>query len=363
MISRRAQGIDSSGIRRVFDLAAKLKDPVNLSIGQPDFDAFPEVRDGAIKAIQSAKSGYTVTQGIPALREKIREKYSLTEGGATECMVTSGVSGGLFLAYMAMLDPGDEILVPDPFFVMYRDLATLINAVPRCYDTYPDFRLRLEKIEQECTPRTKAIIVASPGNPTGVTLSQTEVDQLVEFARAKNIWLIWDEIYEWFCFDAPHAKILGKYEKTLVLNGFSKSHGVPGWRVGMAVGPRELIQQMLKLQQYTFVCAPSVAQWGLVEGMNVDFSEQLSRYREKRDFIVGALKDKFSFVVPGGAFYLFPEAPGGQGQKFVEKCIENSLLVVPGNVFSRKDTHFRISYSAPMSQLERGAEILNRLAS
>ena len=363
MISRRAQGIDSSGIRRVFDLAAKLKDPVNLSIGQPDFDAFPEIKAEAVKAIESAKNGYTVTQGIPPLRDKIREKYALSESSSMDCMVTSGVSGALFLAYMAMLDPGDEILVPDPFFVMYRDLATLINAVPRCYDTYPDFRLRLEKIEKECTPRTKAIIVASPGNPTGVTLSQSEVDQLVEFARAKNIWLIWDEIYEYFCFDAPHPKILGKFEKTLVLNGFSKSHGVPGWRVGMAVGPKELIQQMLKLQQYTFVCAPSVAQWGLAGGMNVDFTAQLSRYREKRDFIVAALKDKFSFVVPGGAFYLFPEAPGGQGQKFVEKCIENSLLVVPGNVFSRQDTHFRISFSAPMAQLERRAEILNRLAS
>jgi len=362
MISRRAQAIDSSGIRRVFDLAAKLKDPVNLSIGQPDFDAFPEVKAAAIRAIEDGKNGYTQTQGIGELREKIRRKYDLKSDGPVECMLSSGVSGGLFLAYLAMLDPGDEILVPDPFFVMYRDLARLINATPRCYDTYPDFRIRITELEQKFSSKTKAMIVASPGNPTGMALSQQETDQLVEFARSKGIWLIWDEIYETFSYDIPHPRIVGKYEKTLVLNGFSKSHGVPGWRVGMALGPKDLIQQMLKLQQYTFVCAPSVAQWGLVDGMEIDFSGQLERYREKRDFIVSALKDNFSFVPPGGAFYLFPEAPGGNGQKFVEKCIENNLLVVPGNVFSERDTHFRISFSAPLAQLERGAEILNRLA-
>ena len=360
MISRRAQSVDSSGIRKVFDLAAKLKDPVNLSIGQPDFDAFDEIKEGAIRAIQSGKNGYTVTQGIPELREAVRAKYAL--GPDSDCFITSGVSGGLLLSYLTLLDPQDEILIPDPYFVMYRDLATLISAVPRYYDTYPDFHLRLDAIESQLTPRTKALVIASPSNPTGVTLSQSEIDSVIELCRKNKIWLIFDEIYEAFCYDQPHPHVFGKYEHTIVLNGFSKSHGVTGWRVGTAVGPKEVIQQMLKLQQYTFVCATSIAQWGVLAGVNRDFSQTLKDYREKRDFMVSALSKKFKLVVPGGAFYLFPEAPGGSGQKFVEKCIENNLLVVPGSVFSRKDSHFRISFSAPMKRLEMGAEILNRLA-
>ena len=358
MISKRSKTVDSSGIRRVFDLAAGLKNPVNLSIGQPDFDALPEVKAGAMYALENRKNGYTVTQGIAELREKIRLKYGYAENSGVSGFVTSGVSGGLFLSYMAMLDPGDEILIPDPFFCMYRDLALMINAAPKYYDTYPDFSLKLDKIESQITAKTRAIVVCSPSNPTGYAISPAELDGLVELARAKNIWLIYDEIYEAFCYDAPHSGCFGKYENTIILNGFSKSHGVPGWRIGYAVGPTEIIQEMQKLQQYTFVCAPSIAQWGLVNGMNVDFSAQLAEYRKKRDFISTALAGKFNFVKPGGAFYLFPEAPGGSGQKFVERCIEANLLVVPGNVFSRADSHFRISFSAPMKELERGCEIL-----
>jgi aspartate aminotransferase/aminotransferase len=362
MISRRAQSVDSSGIRKVFDLAAKLKDPVNLSIGQPDFDAFEPVKAAAKQAVEAGRNGYTQTQGIAELRERIRQKYGYSIDSGWSTFVTSGVSGGLLLSYMALLDPGDEILIPDPFFCMYRDLAVLINAVPRYYDTYPAFTLDIEKIAEQITAKTKAIIVSSPGNPTGYSLSQDELDALIALAAAKGIWLLYDEIYEYFNYDAPHAQCFGKYERCIILNGFSKSHGVPGWRIGYALGPNEVIQEMLKLQQYTFVCAPSIAQWGVLAGMDVDFAPQLAEYRKKRDFIYSAIKDKYEVVKPGGAFYLFPRAPGGSGQRFVERCIESNLLVVPGNVFSTKDSHFRISFSAPMRQLERGAEILRSLA-
>ncbi|MFN8388966.1 MAG: pyridoxal phosphate-dependent aminotransferase [Bdellovibrionota bacterium] len=362
MISKRSRSVDSSGIRKVFDLAAKLKDPVNLSIGQPDFDAAPEVKLAAHEAIDGRRNGYTPTQGIAELRDKVRSKYGFDDASGISTFITSGVSGGLFLSYMALLDPGDEILIPDPFFCMYRDLALLINAVPRYYDIYPHFSLNVEAIEREITPRTKAIIVSSPGNPTGYSLTQDELNQLTDLAERKGIWLIYDEIYELFNYDAPHAQCFGKYERTIILNGFSKSHGIPGWRIGYAIGPNEVIQEMMKLQQYTFVCAPSIAQWGMLAGMHNDFSEHLTAYRAKRDFMYSALKDSFELVKPGGAFYLFPEAPGGSGQRFVERCIAANLLVVPGSVFSRRDTHFRISFSAPMSQLERGADILCSLA-
>ena len=361
MLSKRTDKINSSGIRRVFDLAAKLKDPVNLSIGQPDFDAPPELRAAAALAIESKKNGYTVTQGIEPLRQKVRAKYGITDTKNHDVFMSSGVSGGILLSYFALLDPGDEILIPDPFFCMYRDLAYLVNAEPVFFDTYPDFRYSAERIERAITPRTRAILVNTPGNPTGYAMAQTELDQIIELARARNLWLIFDEIYESFCYDQPHPQCFGRWEKTIILNGFSKSHGVPGWRAGYVVGPVEVIAAMLKVQQYTFVCTPSIVQSALNDTFDLDLTPYISGYRQKRDLIYSGLKDKFDVEKPGGAFYIFPRAPGGSGQAFIEKCIANNLLVVPGNAFSSQDSHFRISFSAPLSTIERGVEILNRL--
>jgi aspartate/methionine/tyrosine aminotransferase len=370
MISNRANSIDSSGIRRVFDLAANLKDPINLSIGQPDFDAFEEIKQGAIEAINSQKNGYTVTQGIAPLIEKLKLSCGVSDWTGLDLFVTSGVSGGLLLSYLAMLDPGDEILIPDPFFCMYRDLAMLVNARPVYYDIYPDFKINRETLENLVTEKTRAILVNSPQNPTGYSMSQQELDEIIAFAKSKNIWLIYDEIYSTFCYDSPHASCLNQkghfgYEKSLVLNGFAKSHGIPGWRMGYAFGPKDLIQAMLKIQQYSFVCSPSIAQWGLLASLETPNSQALeiaNRYKEKRDYICQALEENFNFITPNGAFYLFPEAPGGSGQKFVEECIKNNLLAVPGNVFSRRDSHFRISFSTSLETLKRGADVLNKLA-
>lgn len=364
MISKRSQSVDSSGIRKVFDLAQKIKNPINLSIGLPDFDALPELKTKAKAAIDGHGNSYTVTQGLAELRQEIANSY-LFDLTLADCpydvMVTSGVSGGLMLSYMAMLDPGDEVLIADPFFCMYRDVAKLINAVPIFYDTYPNFGLDIEKIEEKITPRTKAILLNSPCNPTGYAVEQRELDALVELCRRYGIWIIYDEIYNLFCYDKPHAQCFGKYENTVILNGFSKSHGITGWRVGYAIGPKELINEMCKIQQYSFVCAPSIAQRSLVGSVKPDLSNITASYKEKRDFVYNRLKDKFDVVKPQGAFYIFPKAPGGSGQKFVEKCIEKNLLIVPGHVFSERDTNFRISFAAPMLTLEQGLEVLNSL--
>lgn len=367
MISNRAQSIDTSGIRRVFNLGAKLADPINLSIGQPDFDAWPELKDSIKRAVDEGKSGYTVTQGIEPLRDKIRAQYGIKPGENDfdqDVIVTSGVSGSLMLSYMAMLDPGDEVLIPDPYFCIYKDVATLLNAQPVLYDCYPDFSLSVEAIEKQITPKTKAILVNSPGNPTGVAVDQSELDAVIELARSKDLWVIYDEIYEYFVYDKPHAKALGKYEKTLVVNGLSKSFGVPGWRLGFAIGPNVLLREMTKIQQYTFVCAPSVAQWAAVDGFDIDFSEKVEEYRKKRDFVYEHVSKLMPVVKPSGAFYIFPEAPGGNATAFVERCIENNLLVIPaGGVFSQRDSHFRISFAASMETLEKGMEVLQKLAS
>ncbi len=366
MISQRAKSIDTSGIRRVFNLGAKLKDPINLSIGQPDFDAWPPLREAAKRAIDSQKSGYTVTQGIEPLRERLRTKYQLAAGTGEfdrDVFITCGVSGALTLAYMAMCDPGDEILIPDPFFCIYRDVLSLINAVPAYYDCYPDFHLKIDQIERAITPKTKAILVNSPSNPTGISLTQAELDAVVELAKARDLWLIYDEIYDIFNYDGPHAQLGSDYEKTLIINGFSKSFGVPGWRLGYAVGPNILLQEMMKIQQYTFVCAPSISQYAALDGFDIDFSEKVAEYRRKRDFIFEQLSQKFEVEKPSGAFYIFPKAPGDSAAKFVERCIEKNLLVIPaGGVFSQRDTHFRISFAAPMEKLEQGVEVLNSLA-
>jgi len=265
------------------------------------------------------------------------------------------------MSYLALLDPGDEILIPDPFFCMYRDLATLINAVPTYYDTYPEFKISAEVIEKSITPKTKALVVNSPCNPTGYAISQAELDQVITVAKKHDLWLIYDEIYEFFCYDGEHAKCFDKYEKTIILNGFSKSHGITGWRVGYVLGPQEVIQAMLKIQQYSFVCAPSMAQYALAE--HFDFPELSYRdtYRELRDYEYDSLVDVLEVEKPGGAFYIFPKAPGKSGQAFVEKCIEKGLLIVPGNVFSRKDSHFRISFSAQREELEKGVEIIRQV--
>jgi aspartate aminotransferase/aminotransferase len=362
-ISKRALKIESSGIRRVFDLAAKLDSPINLSIGQPCFDAPEVLRKAAISAIESNKNGYTQTQGIAPLREKIFEKYGVSSSSSDHnVFVTGGVSGGLLLSYLAVLDVGDEVLIPDPYFCMYRDLANLISAVPVCYDTYPDFIQSASRIEPLITPKTKALVVNTPANPTGYAMSEGELKEIVELAKRHNLWLIYDEIYEFYCYDQPHPNAFGSYEKTIILNGFSKSHGVPGWRVGYAVGPRDVVDVMLKIQQYSFVCAPSMAQWGLVSGFDWDFSSTLVDYTKKRDYVYEELKNSYEVNKPGGAFYIFPKAPGGKGQEFVERCIKNSLLVVPGNVFSSKDSHFRISFSASMETLAKGVEVLKRLS-
>lgn len=361
MISKRAQSVDSSGIRKVFDLAQKLSNPINLSIGQPDFDVSETIKNSAKQAIDTGKNQYTVTQGIEPLRNKIRNKFSIKDSDDQEVMVTSGVSGGLLLSFMAILDPLDEILIPDPFFCMYRDLAHLVNATPVFYDTYPDFALNPEKIEQCITPKTRAIVLNSPANPTGHSFSSKELSDVIEIARRAGIWVIYDEIYDTFSYDFDHVTCYGSYENIIVLNGFSKSHGATGWRIGYAVGPKSVIQEMLKIQQYTFVCAPSMVQHAMIEAVEQDLSSVRDSYRQKRDFVVSALQDKFDIVKPNGAFYVFPKAPGGSGQQFVEQCIKNNILVVPGNVFSQIDTHFRISYAAPMAVLERGVEALNKI--
>jgi len=362
-VSKRIQALDTSGIRRMFDLAAKLEDPINLSIGQPHYDVPETVKERMVDAIRQGENRYTASQGLAALRKAVLERYAERGAPQENCLITSGVSGGALLALIATCDPGDEILLPDPYFVFYKSLAQLFGVKPVLIDTYPDFHLRPERIEPLVTDRTRAIVLTSPANPTGVSMTATELELVADIARRSNLWVIYDEIYEQFCYDRPHLNMSSLYERTLTLGGFSKSHSMTGHRIATAVGPDEIIHEMIKLQQYTYVCAPSAAQWGALTALSTPMEEAVADYRRKRDYILERLSRDYHIVRPDGAFYMFIEAPGSMaGSAFTELALEHKLILVPGNVFSERDSHFRLSFAASDETIERGVEVLHKMA-
>jgi len=365
MIADRMRLIDASGIRKVFDLAATLENPINLSIGQPDFDVPTAVKDAAISAIDGGFNRYTPTQGIAELRDGVmamlRRSGRVRMDGELDIMISSGTSGGLLLAIHALINPGDEVVFADPFFVMYKHLVRLIGGVPVCIDTYPDFELTAERLERVLTPRTKMVIVNSPNNPSGAVYSPATLHELAALCNVRGLWVLADDIYSAFCYDSAFHSIFPLLERGILLDGFSKSHAMTGWRVGYAVGPRAVIQEMNKLQQYTFVCAPSMAQKAAVAALQCDMTEHVDSYRRKRDMVCTALQATFNLQKTGGAFYAFVPAPGGDATAFVMRALEHKVLIIPGSVFSERDTHFRLSYAADDETIQRGLGVLNKL--
>jgi aspartate/methionine/tyrosine aminotransferase len=362
-IADRMKHIDASGIRKAFDMAKAMKDPINLSIGLPDFDVAEPVKAAAIDAIEHGFNAYTQTQGIPELRGKIQAAVDAEFAHADrQVLITSGTSGALLLALCCVVDPGDEVIVFDPYFVMYRHLVTLAGGTSVLVDTYPDFRVDIEKILAAITPKTKAILVNSPTNPTGAVASKEEMQALAKLCRDRDILLISDEVYRAFCFDAPFSTPATWNEDVLVVDGFSKAHAMTGWRLGYAHGPSRLIQEMAKLQQFSYVCAPSIVQKAGVVALDQDLTPHVDAYRRKRDLVVAALGDLYEIASPEGAFYAFPRAPWGTATEFVAEAIRRSLLIIPGNVFSRRDTHFRISYAVDDAVLTRGLGVLKTIA-
>jgi aspartate/methionine/tyrosine aminotransferase len=371
LLSQKARSVDASGIRKVFDLAAHLKDPVNLSIGQPDFPVPDVLKRAAIAAIEGNHNGYTQTQGCAPLLGAIWRRLGQEVGWsrddkALSAIVTSGTSGALLLAMMCLLDADDEAIVPDPYFVMYPQLGTLTGGRMVLCDTYPDFRMTAERIERLATPRTKCVLLNSPGNPTGVVLSSREIADIVDLCRAKGIVLLSDEIYDEFTFS--DAREDGRFptparftRDCLLIRGFGKTYGCTGWRLGYVAGPHDLVQSMAKLQQYTYVCAPSMAQHAVAHAYDVDMQPWVDRFEARRDMVLEAFDGLAAVARPGGAFYAFVEVPkalGITGGQFVERAIERNVLVIPGSVFSSRDTHFRLSFAAPEAKLAEGLSVL-----
>lgn len=362
LIAERTKTFDSSGIRRKFELAEKLKDPVNLSIGQPDFDVPADVQESCINAIRAGRNGYTMTQGITPLRDalmsRIRMEYADQD---RKVMVTSGTSGALQLAILSVVNPGDEVILFDPYFVMYKPLVTLVGGQPVVIDTYPSFHIDVDRVAASITAKTKVILVNSPANPTGYVAGKAALRDLVQLADKHGILLISDEIYRSFCYDQEFVSPARFHPDVLVIDGFSKSHGMTGWRLGFAHGPEAIIETMSKLQQFTYVCAPHPVQWSGIAALECDMRPFVEAYRRKRDRLVAGLAGDYDFVRPGGAFYLFLRVPQGTDLEFVTAAVEQNLLIVPGSIFSERNSHVRISYAAPDETIDRGIEILLRM--
>ena len=371
-IADRMKSIDASGIRKVFDLAARMKDPINFSIGQPDFDVPEAAKNEAVAAIRRGENKYTQTQGTAELLQLLAQQCCQEFGwhdpyhgavfGDRGYLVTSGVSGALMLALLTLVNPGDEVVFADPYFVMYNHLVSLAGGVPVPVSTYPDFRPDIQKIADAITDKTRLLIINSPANPTGAIYSRQELKAIAEIAARRDLLVISDEIYNLFCYDAPFVSMVSVYDNTLLMRGFSKSYAMTGWRMGWCTGPKPILDKMTMLQQYSFVCAPSMAQAAGVVALKADMSAQAAAYKRKRDLVYEALGPALGLVKPQGAFYAFVPAPGGDATKFVTKAIENNVLIIPGNVFSSRDTHFRLSYATTDDKIRQGLEILVKLA-
>jgi len=374
-LSRRVRGIEPSGIRRIFELMATMEDPINLSIGQAHYDPPERLVEAACQAMRDGHNRYTVTQGLPELNALVLDDVERRLGKRPEsCLLTSGVSGGLMLSFLSLLDPGDEILLPDPYFVMYKHLATVCGATVKYYATYPKqpgerFALDVAQIEELVTEKTKIVFVNSPSNPTGGMLTKAEIEGVCRAAEQVGAWVVSDEIYDLFCYGDEYDSPLQHTDRCIQLGGFSKSYGVPGWRMGYATGPAKMLDALKTLQQFSFVCAPAPFQFALLNAMpDIDLGPYRDEYRGKRDLLASELHPSYRLSRPEGAFYAFPELPRDKhGERiasdtFVEAAVEQKLLIVPGKAFSARDTHFRVSFAASDEDLKKGIAVLNDLA-
>lgn len=360
-LSHRMNHIDTSQIRRMFDLAARLDSPINLSIGLPHFATPEPIVEAARRALAENRTSYSQTQGIMELRQALSQKFASRNGfqaSPDNILVTSGVASILQLLFLSTVDPGDEVLLVDPAFLIYRGLSGFFGAKIRTIpeDFSPDQADELQ------FPRLKLILYSSPSNPTGRILSEEQIQALGRLADRTGALLCSDEIYEVFDYEGKFRSAASVYEEAVTMMGFSKSYSMTGMRLAAVTGPESLIRAMTTLQQYTIVCAPTPHQWAGLAALETDMSSQVDDYRKRRDYLVNELKDHYEFGPPDGAFYLFARVPE-DSLKFVQRGIdEHQLLVVPGSIFTDNGNWIRISYAAPDETLVRGASALRALA-
>ena len=376
-LSRAVEAIPPSGIRRFFDVVSQMDDVISLGVGEPDFGTAWRVREAAIYGLERGRTSYTANSGLLELRQAIaaalRGRYGLEYDPGHEVLVTVGVSEGLDLALRALLDPGDEVLVAEPCYVAYPPCVALAGGVPVSLPTSAadGFVPRAAVAERLVTPRTKAIVLNTPSNPTGAVLGRAALEALADVARRHDLLVISDEVYDRLSYDAPHvpmAALPGMAERTLLLNGFSKTYGMTGWRVGYAAGPRPLLAAMTKIHQYTALCASRQAQEAAIEALRVpdrDVKAMVDDYDARRRlFVSGLNRLGLTCHLPAGAFYAFPSVAttGLSSQAFAERLLtEGRVAVVPGDAFGAGgDGHVRCAYATALPQLEAALERMAR---
>jgi len=362
-IADRLSDFDSSKIRQVFELARNLENTIDLSIGFPEENTPFYIKRAGINAVLGNKTKYLPTNGLPSLRSAVAEKLQAEnniKASADSVTITPGLTTAILLAYLAILNPGDEVLLPSPFFPPYKDLAGITGARVVQIDTAPSFSLSAKMIEKYITPRSKLLVINSPNNPTGTIYDKAELEQIATLAKKHRLIVISDEIYEYFTYDKPHFSIGSIYRDTLTLNGFSKAYAMTGWRIGYIHGPQDIIEAVNELQQYVVFSSSSIGQYAAVEALKHPPKDIDLKYKVKRDLALKVLSGIPERIYGGeGAFYLFLKIPPGTDDMTVsKKLIKKGVLVLPGSAFSQRQDYIRISFAAERSKLRRGLEIV-----
>jgi aminotransferase len=376
-VSRRLRAVPASGIRKFFDLLSTIEDVISLGVGEPDYVTPEPIRRAAVESINRGDTHYTSNYGLPELREKLSDHlfalYGVRYDPRSEIVITSGSSEALDIAFRALLDPGDEVLCPDPSYVAYAPTTTMAGGCFRPVPTYAenDFRLLPGDLEEALTPRSKALILGYPSNPTGAVMGREDLLAVGEVARDHDLPVISDEIYDRLTYDGNHtcvAALPGMRERTLLLGGFSKAYAMTGWRLGWVCAPGPLAEAVMKVHQYVMMSAPTAAQYAGIAAIDHGepfVEEMVAEYDRRRRLIVDGFRaiglDTFE---PRGAFYAFPsiQATGLDSTTFSERLLEEErVAVVPGSAFGPGgEGHVRACYASSYEQIERALERIGR---
>ncbi len=376
LLNKTLVEIEESGIRKIANLANEIPDVVNLTVGQPDFPSPSYIKDAGIRAIQDEKHGYTTNNGLKELRELaseyVQNLYGLSYNPQDEVIVTVGASEALDLAFRTILSPGTEVILPAPSYPGYEPLIRLCNAVPVFVDTSnTGFKLTASLIEEHITEKTRCIVLPYPSNPTGTVLSKEEINEIGQLLKDKNIFIVSDEIYSELVYEDKHYSIAaypGLKDKTIVINGVSKSHSMTGWRIGFTFAPPYITKQMHKLHSFNVVCATSISQFAAIEALKHGTNDEevlamKNEYNKRRDYVYKRLIDMgLQVAYPKGAFYIFPSIKkyGLSSEDFALKLLrEAKVAATPGSAFTEYgEGYIRLSYASSMEELKKGLDRL-----
>ncbi len=368
-LNEKITSIKPSGIRKFFDIVSEMTDAISLGVGEPDFDTPWHIRDEGIYTLEKGRTFYTSNAGLKELRVEIAKyldrRFHLQYDPLKEILITVGGSEGIDAAFRAMLDPGDEVLIPQPCYVSYEPCAILAGGVPVIIELKEEnqFRLTAEELEAAITPKTKMLVLPFPNNPTGAVMEQSDLEAIAKVVIDHDLYVLSDEIYAELCYLNEHTSIAslpGMRERTIVINGFSKSHAMTGWRLGYACGPQIVIEQMLKIHQFAIMCAPTNSQYAAVEALrngDEDVAMMREQYNQRRRFLMHEFERMgLSCFEPFGAFYVFPSIQefGMTSDEFATRLLrEEKVAVVPGTAFGDSGEGFlRISYAYSLDNLK-----------